>query len=157
MRFFDWAAILLVTFAVASTWGLPAVGRLEGYFAPVMGDLALSDPRPVPPPAFRNIWSGEAQKLRDCDFVRLEWFQGPRYGRKVQVATGFTDAPEIRPPGASIWHGLIILLDQFQVRENSHADVLHRCPLLEFQGVRIMRPWLTRSAFYDGEATNENQ
>ncbi|MGB1215523.1 MAG: hypothetical protein ACPG4X_19290 [Pikeienuella sp.] len=117
-------------------------GELEGRLFPVVGKITLSNPEAAPPPTYRTRWEGSADKHRDCEFIKLEWFLGPRNGRRVQVHSEFTDLPEVRHIGALSWDGLLIALDPAETLANSHADVLHQCPY---------RPWLTRTQFYDGE------
>ena len=114
-------------------------GEVEGRIWPVMGQLELSEPEAYPPPSYRTRWKGRATKLRNCNFVRLEWYLGPRHGRHVEVEVEFTDPPEIRMAGELHWDGIVISLVPEATLRNSHADVLHRCP---------GRPWLTRTPFF---------
>ena len=114
--------------------------RVEGYWFPVMGALTIEDPSPMPPPHYRTKWRGSADKLRDCSFVELQWFLGARNGRKVSVKVDFTDPPEVRGAGRLHFQGIVIQLDPYETRTNSHADVIHKCP---------WRPWNTRTPFYD--------
>ena len=117
------------------------IGEAEGRAFPVMGPLTLHDnPVSEPPPSYRHAWSANADKLRECQFERVEWFLGPRHGRKIQVPAIFADPPEVRGEGHHTWTPLLISLDPGAVLENSHADVLHQCP---------GRPWLTRTRFYN--------
>ena len=104
------------------------IGPIEGRLAPVMGPLSLHSPVAHPPPANQFKWHGEAQKLRGCDFIRVQWFLGPRNGRRVEVNMHFTDPPEVRDTGALAWSGIVIALDPVEVRRNSHADVIHQYP-----------------------------
>ena len=114
-------------------------GVIEGRLFPVMGQLELRDAMAVPPPEYRTRWKGRAMKYRNCNFVRLEWYMGPRHGRHVEVDVGFTDPPEIRNAGELHWNGIVISLSAESTLRNSHADVLHKCP---------WRPWLTRTPFF---------
>ena len=118
-------------------------GEIEGRVFPVMGPLTVFEPIEMPQPTYRTRWRGQAKKLRNCDFVRVEWFLGPRDGRRVQVQFEFTDRPQVRPAGPLEWSGLVVALDPPAARSNSHADVLHQCDF---------RPWLTRTPFYDPPA-----
>lgn len=115
-------------------------GEIEGRILPVMGPLEISDPQSVAVRDTKTKWQAEADKLRGCDYVRIEWFLGPRGGRRVQVPAIYTDPPEVRGKGRLHWRGLIVSLSVETTLENSHADVLHQCP---------GRPWLTRTRFYN--------
>lgn len=120
-----------------------SIARLYGHAFPVVSEAMLSDPRPSPPPRYAAIWHAEAAKLRDCQYVSIEWFLGPRGGRRTQVVAEFLDPPQVRPQGPLVWDGLRIALDPTNVLENSHADVLHDCGW----------PWLVRSRFFSGETS----
>lgn len=114
-------------------------GVVEGTLFPVMEPLEIANGRPYRALETRTAWEGRAIKNRNCAFVRLEWYLGPRDGLRTQVESTFTDPPQIRRAGELIWTGLVVGLDRERVLTYSHADVLHRCPL---------RPWLTRTQFY---------
>lgn len=118
--------------------GIDAIGSIEGWLFPVVSEVVLSDPRPAPPPAYRHAWHGEAEKLRECSFVGMEWFLGSRNGLRASVVSGFTDPPEVRGQGGLVFSGILVSLDPAEI-EASHADVIHQCP---------WRPWLTRTPFY---------
>ena len=103
------------------------IGELEGRFFPVVNQVELISFRPSPPPAYRTEWQARGVKLRSCEFIRIEWFLGQR------------NAPRVWGTGEITWHQLEIGLSPGETMDNSHGDVLHRCP---------MRPWLTRTQFY---------
>ena len=115
-------------------------GAVEGRLFPVMGPLTISDPVPYPPPSYRARWQGQAEKKRNCEFVRMEWYLGPRHGGRVRVSSEFLDRPEVRSAGVLSWEGIVISLPVGEVLANSHADVIHQCGY---------RPWQTRTRFYD--------
>ena len=133
-------------FTMATLGGMFAIlvaqnaGVIEGRIHPVMGPLEIHSPQPFPPPDYRTKWQGSAEKLRDCRFVRLEWFLGPRGDNRVMIPVEFTDKPEVRGQGILTWAGIVTGLEADRVRSNSHADVIHKCP---------NRPWETRTPFYD--------
>jgi hypothetical protein len=114
--------------------------RVEGKWFPVITPAQLSDPMNDPPPSFRNIWSAQAEKLRDCTYVlgSLTWYLGTP-ARHQQVNSYFKDKPQVRPPGELLWNSLVIELDVGQVRAQSYATVRHRCP---------GRPWEVESLFF---------
>lgn len=132
-----WMAILIGAVLVI---GLSGIGQIEGRFFPVVSPVVLTDPQPLPPPAFQHVWRGEADKLRDCSYRKVHWYYGPRGGADVQVSASFLDRPQIRSTGRLVWDGLIIGLEPDAVLKNSHADVYHQCP---------GRPWLTVTRYYN--------
>ncbi|MGR3484701.1 MAG: hypothetical protein ACU0BF_05100 [Paracoccaceae bacterium] len=109
----------------------------EGRFFPVTGRLSLSDPRPQ---GTSSVWSARVEKLRDCTFLRIEWYLGRRDGRRVRVGVTIHDAPQIRLPGVIDLDAIEIALPVEMVATRSFANVVHRC---------VGRPWLTRTALYD--------
>ncbi len=119
-------------------------GIIEGQVDPVMGPLQVSGPVQNKHSENLTVFKAEAYKYRGCEYRDIEWFLGPRNGRRVQVIAHFLDAPEVRLEDQRLeWEGLAVGLSARDVRQNSHADVLHQCP---------GRPWLTRTPFYDSEA-----
>ena len=102
-------------------------GDIEGRFFPVMGDLTIGNPVPFPPPDYRSKWEGDAQKLRNCSWVRTEWYLGDRGGNRVRVNFEYTDPPKLRETGNLHWNGMLISLDIGSVQSASHSDVIHKC------------------------------
>lgn len=144
--------------AIMLLWSaLPLIGRIEGRYFPVVTNTELFDPKPFPPPEHRNVWEVTSIKLRDCVPIRNErgrfvtWYFGPRNGRRVDVIAFFDVPPQRRDKGVLYWERLVIALDDVEVMQNSHADVLHHCPIFRFAGMTIYRPWYTQTAFYTGE------
>ena len=113
--------------------------KLEGRFFPVASQVVLYDPVPHVPPAYQYVWKGRAQKLRDCEFVALDWYLGKRGGGRVGIAAKFLDAPQVRRTGLIQFERIVIALEKDALISNSHADVIHKCP---------WRPWQTRTPFY---------
>lgn len=154
LRFIDWIAAGLVAAALLVTFGLPLVGRIEGAYWPVVVNTEFGAHVQSGPPAHRYIWTATAVKLRDCEPLRNEqgsfvsWYLGPRNGRRVEVLADFLDKPKVRPSGILAFDALAISLEPSEVLENSHADVLHRCPILTIAGVTVWRPWKTQTRFY---------
>lgn len=137
---------LAVVSVFCAVWFVP-LGDIEGRYFPVTTQIALTAPEVMPPPEWRTRWHGTATKLRECDPVQLEWFLGPRGGRRVMVTAVFQDPPEVRDMGELEWDAVVISLDEQAVLTNSHADMLHDCGW----------PWLTRTAFYDPEISEGDQ
>lgn len=142
----DWAMFAAVVLGWLIFAFQDGIGQIEGRLLPVTTPVVLSNPTPTPPPSYRHTWEGRATKLRECEFVAASWYLGSPDGRRVAVAFDFTDPPKVRGEGELVWTGVRISLDPDEVRQNSHAYVLHQCP---------WRPWLTRTPFYDSalEAT----
>lgn len=113
---------------------------IEGRLFPVVSPIEVHSPVPHVPPAYQYKWKGRAEKLRNCEFIQVEWYLGRRAGGRVRVSAEFLDPPQVRPAGVLEWERLVIALEQGAVISNSHADVIHKCP---------MRPWNTRTPFYD--------
>lgn len=119
-------------------------GAVEGRFFPVMGPLTLTDPTPVPPPEYRTKWHGTADKLRDCEYIRTEWYLGEYgIGGKVPVRVTYTDPPKVRGPGQLEWDGIVITLDPTLTLESSYSVAVHQCGI---------RPWQTRTIWFEGAA-----
>lgn len=138
MSFRAFVIAFLAAFAALIVWH--NAGKVEGYLFPVATRVELSNPRPGNV-EFRSLWDGKAEKLRDCSFVRLRWYLGPRDGPRVRVRSRFEDAPEIRPAGEMVWTELFIGLPADTVLGNSHAFVYHDCGW----------PWETQTLFFDSE------
>ncbi len=122
-------------------WVQPKLlGNLEGYLFPVLSDIELIDHKYDPPPeGLRHVWTGKAHRNRNCNFVDIEWYLGPRTGPKVQVISFFEDMPKLRNIGVHHWDALVIYLTPDDVVKNSHATIIHDCGW----------PWLTRTPFHD--------
>ena len=120
------------------------VGHVEGKLFPVVSELTVYDFEPLPPPAYRHKFKGHADKLRDCNWVRTEWYLGKRGSLRVPVVFDYGEKPRLNQVGRIFWGDMRISLDPFEVLNNSHADVIHDCGW----------PWLTRTPFYDSEETN---
>ncbi len=105
---------------------------------PVMGPLTIFDPSAAPPPAHPTSGRGKAGKRRGCNFVRLEWYLGPRNGRHVEVQFQFTDPPMLRETGELEWDGMVVSLAPQETLGYRYADVVHQC---------LWRPSLPRTPF----------
>lgn len=124
--------------------------RFEGSLWPVVSPVALFESGAIPaPPPPRTRFRAAAVKYRECDFVGIEWYLGQRGGRKTKVTAQFEDRPQIRDVGTLEWAGLVVGLSDAETRQDSYADVLHQCPAFRLGGALVMRPWLTRTRFYD--------
>ena len=127
------SAVGLLTFA--PDW----LGGIDGRYRPVVTPAILTSPKPMPPPAFRYTWGATSTKLRDCNYIRVEWFLGTPNGRSELVSSEFLGPPEIRGVGQLQWDKLAISLYPDDVLRGSFAYVFHKCPFT---------PWETRTLFY---------
>lgn len=137
---------------------LPFFGRIDGEVSPVTSHATLTRADGYPPPEYRHVWAAYADKYRDCDFVRVEWYFGSRDGAREHVPSFFLDKPQLRPVGDLVWDGLVISMPPRDVLSHSFAYVYHRCPIVSprlLGGLRIMRPWETRTLFYDAPEAHQ--
>jgi hypothetical protein len=144
MKAWEKLALIFVV-AVGGNWiggwlFAEALPRLVGTFTPVVTQATLYEPREAPPPSYRYVWKADAVKSQDaCVFSRVEWFLGQRGENSIQVESVFLDRPQTRKAGELHWDELAISLAPDEVLNNSHGDVLHRCPWI---------PFLVRSPFF---------
>lgn len=114
--------------------------QIEGRYFPVVSQVSLTHLERTPPPDYRNLWSGDAEKLRNCEYIQgsLSWYLGSFEARQ-QVDSQFLDKPEVRVVGTLHWSAIEISLDRDLVMTNSYALVRHQCP---------WRWWQTETLFY---------
>lgn len=93
-------------------------------------------------PSEINIW-GTSKRIRNCNFVRIEWFIGERGGRSVAIDVRFLEKPKIRGDGTFSFGAWALHLGASRLLTDTFADVLHQCRFLGFD-----LPWRTRSKFY---------
>ncbi|MGV8987832.1 MAG: hypothetical protein ACOH2H_16280 [Cypionkella sp.] len=147
-----WMAVLVfaIFYSLGPVFIGDYLGTIEGDLSPVVTTLII-DGRPervAPDQASLGVMDSSpasnidahATKLRNCRFVRIEFFFGKRSGDSVPVHAEFLDPPKINRPGVLSWHDLIVgippaLLDQV------YGDVLHRCHA----------GWMTRTQFFTGK------
>lgn len=110
-------------------------GRLEGYLFPVVTPAALTAITPEGE-TFSRI-AGHAERLRDCAFVRLEWYFGTFRNNSLVVVT-FEEGARRRPIGEMPFGPWLVQLTPDQLTRRSHAVVFHRCHAL----------WLTETEFF---------
>ena len=134
---------LVLVLAFLTYWaGYKFMPTIEGRIAPVVTVAELSNPRAFGTSAPRYRFDATARKMRDCQFIRIEWYFGERGGTRVEVRSTFIDPPQIRGVGEMSWTGLVINAQPLTVLENTNADVIHQCP---------GRWWQTRTPFFNAK------
>jgi len=139
IRLIDILAITLCVVIGLNWASIKYMPVIEGLYWPVVTEIVITGRTVYPPPGHRYRYSGTAEKLRDCRYVSIEWYFGARGGDRVPVTVFFSDPPAVNKPGTLTWTGLIVSMEPENLEENSHADVIHRCP---------GRWWETRSRFF---------
>lgn len=81
-------------------------------------------------------------KIRDCDWIGIEWYLGEVDGRAARVPARFEDKPQIRDKGFHKWDSLMIGLPEGFIIDGSYGMVTHRCH----------GGWTTTTVFYPSEA-----
>jgi hypothetical protein len=110
-------------------------GGVEGRFFPVVANTHIIHSIPVGETSSR-IW-GEADRIRNCSFERIEWRLGtPR--RSSLAAVKFEETAKVRDTGKFEFGPWRIALTPEQIHKRSYAVVFHRCHPL----------WLTETRFY---------
>ena len=132
--------MLMVLLAMLLGPMLASVGpRLDGYFNPVMG-LAEIDLVEFSGGS-STIVSAEAEKRRNCKWLRTEWYLGALNGSAAKVFARHRDKPQVRLTGVLRWDEIEIGLSWKQIQSNSYALVYHDC----YNGWL----WKTRSVFFN--------
>lgn len=143
--------VLCVTFLSLDWTNKNLLPDLSGKLAPVVSTLRVDESSVRASDAGVTVFSGEARKYRDCSWRSVEWFLGPVGGMSVPALARFLDPPQLRRAGVVRWEGIEVQISTNDLLHNSHAYVVHRCPL-----PRLLRPvlghfapWNTRSLYYD--------
>jgi len=109
---------------------------VEYYYFPVMepGELISIEP------SIENFSSVAftANKVRDCEWIKTEWFYGNPEGNNVQVSMFHGEEPQIRGVGEHFWENTKVYLDEERIRESSFAISTHKCHPF----------WTTKSLLY---------
>ena len=110
-------------------------GHVEGYLFPVATLDRIERIEKVNAISVR-IW-GQAARLRQCQFTRLEWRLGDEHAYSV-VDLAFEESSKVRAAGDFSFGPWRLHLTGKQLQKRSYAYVYHRCHRL----------WLTRTRFY---------
>jgi len=121
-------------------------GLLHGFEArqyPVVTPVAIVGP--IQEVNGGIMFSGEATKLRNCAWRETVWYFGDRNGANVVLTNSpHLDPPKINGVGRLHWDKIFLPNMTADKLPQTFADAYHSC--YSFSN------WLTRSAFYDGEA-----
>lgn len=95
------------------------------YF-PVVGNTDIANVRETQGGV---IFSAQAEKYRDCTWIRTEWFLGERGGPSVLLtSTPHQDPTKIRPMGVLSWDELFVpVSSEATLRQGTYADTIHHC------------------------------
>lgn len=118
----------------------PTLPFMEGSLLPVTRDTQVHA-EPVGDPDFLG-WSrvsGSSVKVRNCQFLGLEWFNGRPGQGGVRAQVRFMGPAIDRDDGAFAWTDWRVQLQPDTVSTDSYAVAVHRCHWL----------WNTKTIFYD--------
>lgn len=110
-------------------------GAVEGAVNPVVDDVEISKMSPVDAISTR-IW-GSFEKLRQCDFLDIEFFLGVPGGASKALVV-FEEGAKVRGDGREEFGPWIVQLTPEQIESNSFALVHHRCHF----------GWITETRFF---------
>lgn len=120
MRTLFFAAMLTGGYILAQTYG-PSI---EGAAFPVVDTVQISRTEPVEENSTR-IW-GSFNRLRDCDFVTVDFFLG-NTTRSARAALEFEEGSKVRGDGYADFGPWVVQLTEKQLEGNSYAVATHRC------------------------------
>lgn len=134
--------------------------KIEARFNPVMRYPAVLE-TVLEETSYTTRISGHTYRLRDCDFVSLEWFFGTREsGRASGVRVDFLEKPKIRPTGRMEFGPWDVHVPIDQLTGNTYANAVHQCYIYRHESGTdengqpiyswpiIPMPWRTVSPFY---------
>lgn len=127
-----WAAIGMIAWPTIDTVA-PAV---EGRLFPVNARATLTDITPTGQVV--TSVQGQTVKLRNCDFVSINWFLGRPGQPSARVSVDFLDGTKVRAKGPYEFGPWKIAIPAELVAQGSYAMVVHSCHPL----------WNTESLFY---------
>jgi hypothetical protein len=116
-----------------------AYSFVEGSVNPVMGDLEITDVRDDDRDEFGVVFDGTASKFRDCTWVESRWYIGTRSGSNVRTLWSYSGKPRLRDVGDLQWTDMTARMTQWELMNNSFADVVHDCN---------WSPWPVVTPFY---------
>jgi hypothetical protein len=135
-KLFGWTSTAVVTIGFLAAWFLSLyAGKIEGALFPVVVDTKIESANRIS--SLNTRVYGSAKKLRECSFVRIDWFLGtPDLGTYVPVT--FEEQSKVRPAEGFQFGPWVLRMSPEEVKDFSYAIVYHRCHPL----------WLTETRFY---------
>jgi hypothetical protein len=98
---------------------------VEYYYFPVMQNGELIQVEKIEEDV--SIVSFSAVKLRDCDWIKTEWFYGDPEGAHVPVEMAHLEPPAIRGEGEHLWENTRVGLSKELIEESSFVISTHEC------------------------------
>jgi hypothetical protein len=119
-------------------------GRIEGRLLPAAEPATILTVVQHPDLDDYSIVSGSSERLRpNCSPREMKWYLGDRDGRDAPAEVDW-GKPIKRADGVfEFYDWLVQVVPEEALRNQSYADVMHRC---KYFG--LPSPWLTRSRFY---------
>lgn len=121
---------IMLVLVVAIAIGVPKAGIMEGWLFPVNVDVQLTRVEPsmtitgAGTPQEFTIVAGHYTKLRDCDFVRSQWFKGP--GLAVEI-NRLVEVQETPPNNAIPFGPLLVEMSPETLLTSGYIQSIHRC------------------------------
>lgn len=108
--------------------------QIEGRLFPVVVSTELTKVIKLPEDETHSLVYGQSRKVRDCSFIKMDWYYGSPEGKSVLVPLEVMERSKIRDEGRfsfGPWH---LALSKELVNSSSFALVTHRChPFWETQ------------------------
>lgn len=114
----------LVIWPVLSTVG----PKIEGRLNPVVVSTELT--RIIPESENTSKIYGTATKLRECSYLKTEWYYGKPGEQSVLVPVTINEPAKIRYDGKFAFGPWVLELSHDHVRDESYALVYHQCHIL---------------------------
>jgi len=122
MKFSNYAIMLAICWILLFI-NTNTVGRLEGLFLPVVNSFTIDS---VESGGGRSELTGTFLKLRNCDFVDINW----NYAVNGGISTTNLDIVEpakVRTGGFHEYGPWYVNISNENVRDHSVVEVIHRC------------------------------
>lgn len=133
---------------VVSLWNivLTVMPSVEGRHLPVVSDFTINEIKPQNE-VYSYFW-GDFEKLRECEFKRLEWFLVVSDNR-VALDFEFAEASKVRPEGEHGFGPWRIQATPEQLEGRVVGYAYHRCHDRLTFGFQWL--WETETLFYEGK------
>lgn len=118
--------VLNLFFLSTSIFGKFMGSYVDYHLNPVMIPEELISIERIEGSSYSSV-SFSATKIRDCPWVRTEWFYGNPEGNYVKVNMSHKEKPEIRELGLHVWDNTHVYLDPNDIRKDSFSISTHRC------------------------------
>jgi len=129
----------LAYIAFATTVVLPAwLGHGESRFFPVITPLVVES---LTPTTRGTVVVGWTERLRNCDFVGVDWYLGQRSGTssKLEQVT-YPEGQKTRQSGEIIVATLLVSANPRDILTNSFANVRYQCHFWQPEHMDVIQP-----------------